>query len=190
MEKRITPQLEKLEKNELYVYGLGLNPNFVGRTAEQAKKLGGREGNSYSILIKDHDNLTLPLYEIDEQVTAFISYAKANPFTKCYVSDFGTGLDGHSVESMAVLFADAVKLRNVYLPEAYWDILITRPINKIFKPIADETYQGADQVVDIEEWAVVTKAIADHLESLMETALPTKIEYSYNGRIEAKVFYE
>jgi hypothetical protein len=192
MERRITPaHIESLEVNDIYVYGTNDGDTIYSGTAQEARRLTDKYRRRIkAIIIKDISNLTLPLYEIQPQIDVILNFAKANPHVRIFVSSFGTGLDGYSVETMAALFTAAANLRNVFLPEEYWDVIAERPANKVFKPIATETILGSESVIDLEEWTEVTKAIIANLENVMDPELPTKIIYSYNGRIEAKVFYE
>lgn len=67
----------------------------------------GPQGNSYAIPTKDHSIRTLPLDEIAEYVSAFLSYAKSNPGLTFRLTPIGCGLAGYAREQIEPLFEGA-----------------------------------------------------------------------------------
>lgn len=123
--------ITRLNKNEIFVYG----SNLAGRHGKGAaltayKKFGatwgrmhGMDNNSYGIPTKDKDLNTLPIDQISRYVQNFIHDAAINIDYTFYVTAIGTGLAGYSAEQIAPLFAGAIDLENVYLPQEFWNVL-------------------------------------------------------------------
>jgi hypothetical protein len=65
----------------------------------------GRTGSAYAIPTKDSKLRVLPLSRIGSYVDAFLDYANKNPSTMFYLTTFGTGLAGYSLEDIKGLLA-------------------------------------------------------------------------------------
>ena len=127
---RVTGIIDKLEENEIFVFG----SNEAGRhgkgAALLAKKWGatkgigeGIQGQTYGIPTKNNKIKTLSINKIKKYVHNFIEYARLNESLKFYVTEIGCGLAGYQPKDIAPLFNEAIKLDNIYLPQKFWDIL-------------------------------------------------------------------
>jgi hypothetical protein len=134
--ERITPNIiKRLEDNQVFVFG----SNRQGRHGKGAalvarNKFGaiygqskGLQGQSYAIvtkeLRKDYDPVSLD--EIKEGIDNFIIFAKENTHLTFYVVELGCNLAYFTVEEIAPLFKQAIRLKNVYLPQRFIDNLQT-----------------------------------------------------------------
>ena len=130
--------IKTLKPNEYFVFGSNLSGWHNGGAALLAKqKFGaiqhqgvGLQGNSYAIPTKDYGIIdTLAIAEIKNYVDAFINFAIENRDKQFLVTEIGCGLAGLSVEEMAPLFANAISVKNIYLPFRFWDNLKTMYYN-------------------------------------------------------------
>ena len=87
----------------------------------------GLQGQSYAIITKelrkDYDPVSLD--EIKEGIDNFIIFAKENTHLTFYVVELGCNLAYFTVEEIAPLFKQAMRLKNVYLPQRFIDNLQT-----------------------------------------------------------------
>ena len=134
--ERITPNIiKRLEYNQVFVFcsnrqgrhgkGAALTArNKFGAIYGQSK---GLQGQSYAIvtkeLRKDYDPVSLD--EIKEGIDNFIIFAKENTQLTFYVVELGCNLAYFTVEEIAPLFKQAIRLKNVYLPQRFIDNLQT-----------------------------------------------------------------
>lgn len=125
---RITPnRISSLQEGEIFVFGSNLHGMHGGGAAYLAlekfgAKLGqgvGLQGQSYAIPTMQGGVNTIRPY-VDE----FIRYAKSHPNYKFLVTRIGCGIAGFKDGEIAPLFKDAVDVQNIYLPEAWWAILV------------------------------------------------------------------
>lgn len=133
MTKRITPySVKSLEENEVFVFGSnksGIHGKGAARKAldhfgAQWNKPEGLYGNSYAIPTKDFNvKDTLDLQDIRMHVDLFIELARSRPDLTFYVTEIGCGYAGYEPNDIAPLFVEAVELKNIYLPERFWDVL-------------------------------------------------------------------
>lgn len=79
----------------------------------------GRQDASYAIPTKDAQLAVLPLAVIAGHVADFVAYARANPTLDFGVTPIGTGLAGYRHDQIAPLFAQAVGLPNIGLPDEW-----------------------------------------------------------------------
>jgi hypothetical protein len=63
--------------------------------------------------------------EIKPYVDNFFEFAKQNPTLDFLVTRIGCGIAGFSEQEMAPLFAEAEKVENVYLPDSFWEIILS-----------------------------------------------------------------
>jgi hypothetical protein len=134
--ERITPNIiKRLEDNQVFTFGSNRQGRHGKGAALTARtKFGaiygqskGLQGQSYAIvtkeLRKDYDPVTLD--EIKEGIDNFIIFAKENTHLTFYVVELGCNLAYFTVEEIAPLFKQAIRLKNVYLPQRFIDNLQT-----------------------------------------------------------------
>lgn len=122
-----TPEnINSLKPNEVFVFGSNLAGHHGGGAARVAvNKFGaimgqgvGLQGQSYAIPTMQGGVDTIKPY-VDE----FISFAKAHPELKFYVTRIGCGIAGFKDEEIAPLFADALGIDNIILPKSFADVI-------------------------------------------------------------------
>jgi len=127
MENRITKQFIKtLQPDEIFVFGSNLQGMHAGGAARAAHCYFGAEwgngvgiqGQSYAIPTMQGGPETIQPY-VDE----FIEYAKSHPEQKFLVTPIGCGIAGFTPQDIAPLFKGAVDVKNIALPQDFWDIL-------------------------------------------------------------------
>jgi len=126
--KRISPKwIDKLEANEIFVFGSNLEGRHGGGAAAVAKKWGaiwgqgvGLQGQTYAIPTMQGGVETIKPY-----VNEFLLFAKAHPELKFLVTEIGCGIAGFTVQEIAPLFKAALEenIENVYLPQRFHDVL-------------------------------------------------------------------
>jgi len=130
---RITPEnVTSLEANQVFVFGSNLSGiHGAGAARFAMDKLGARYGQGigptgrcYAIPSKAKGiRRTLTLTEIKLHVDNFIAFAKRKPSTEFLVTEIGCGLAGYQPKDIAPLFAEAVEVPNIHLPERFWYVL-------------------------------------------------------------------
>jgi len=127
---RVTGIIDKLEENEIFVFGSNEGGQHGKGAALLAKKWGatkgigeGIQGQTYGIPTKNKKIKTLSINKIKKYVNNFIEYAILNINLKFYVTEIGCGLAGYQAKDIAPLFNDAISLDNIYLPQKFWNIL-------------------------------------------------------------------
>lgn len=124
-------RIEKLEPNEVFVFGSNKAGKHFGGAAKHAHAsfgavLGkgiGLWGQSYAIPTLGPNFEKLPISEIQNYVTDFINFAKQRQDLIFLVTEIGTGIAGFSVEEMAELFRDAVDVKNIWLPIRFLEVI-------------------------------------------------------------------
>ena len=127
--QRISPKwIDKLEENEVFVFGSNLKGLHVSGAAAVARKWGaiwgkgiGLQGQTYAIPTMQGGVDTIKPY-VDE----FLSFAKSNPNLKFFVTEIGCGIAGFKVEEIAPLFKNVFveNIKNIFLPESFYKILV------------------------------------------------------------------
>lgn len=127
---RVTGIINKLEENQIFVFGSNEAGIHGKGAALLAKKWGatkgigeGIQGQTYGIPTKNNKIKTLSINKIKKYVNNFIEYTRLNENLKFYVTEIGCGLAGYEPKDIAPLFHDAINLDNIYLPQKFWDIL-------------------------------------------------------------------
>ena len=125
--KRVTDSLVvSLKPNEVFVFGSNLGGFHGGGAAQAAyNKFGaiwgqgvGMQGQSYAIPTMQGGVETIAPY-VDE----FIEYAMNHPDKRFLVTEIGCGIAGFVPEEIAPLFAKAVDVENITLPQRFWEVL-------------------------------------------------------------------
>jgi hypothetical protein len=123
-----TPErITTLAPNEVFVFGSNLAGAHGGGAALLAvRRFGavwgqgvGMQGQSYAIPTMHGGPEAIKPYVDD-----FIVYAKAHPELVFLVTRIGCGIAGFSEEEIAPLFAEAVEVQHILLPEAFVSVLM------------------------------------------------------------------
>ena len=120
---------ETIGVNMIFVFGSNLAGRHGAGAAWEARiKHGaiygqgyGRQGNSFAIPTKDNRMATLPLATIDDYVTKFLNYARANNSEQFFLTRIGCGLAGYKDYQIAPMFKTAPP--NCILPEQWKEFL-------------------------------------------------------------------
>lgn len=158
MEKRYTPErITELNANEVFVFGSNSRGFHAAGAARIAmEEFGavwgqgvGLQGQSYAIPTMQGGVRTIQPYVDD-----FIGFAKAHPELTFYVTRIGCGIAGFRDDEIAPLFADALNMKNVILPQSFAECLenqrpMTRKIGvKRFLEAQNREYVGYKQALD------------------------------------------
>lgn len=118
--------IKELKADEVFVFGSNLAGMHGGGAAYVAfRQFGavmgcgvGLRGQSYAIPTMQGGVETIEPY-----VTEFIAFAKAHPELFFYVTRIGCGIAGFRDKEIAPLFADAIDVDNICLPETFVKVL-------------------------------------------------------------------
>lgn len=125
--ERITPQwIDSLKENEVFVFGSNLAGMHGGGAARAARLhfgavMGqgvGLQGQSYAIPTMQGGTQTIQPYVDD-----FIAFARQHPEKQFLVTPIGCGIAGFDPEDIAPLFREAKKIKNISLPESFWEVI-------------------------------------------------------------------
>ena len=125
---RVTPDfIQRLKDNEIFVFGSNLAGAHGGGAARIAfEKFGavmgqgvGLQGQSYAIPTMQGGVDTILPY-----VEEFIAFAKQHSELTFLVTRIGCGIAGFTPAEIAPLFASAVEVENIYLPQDFWKELV------------------------------------------------------------------
>lgn len=130
MNKTSPKIINRLEDNQIFVFGSNLGGRHGAGAAYKALSLGaeygrgvGLYGQTYAIPTKNYNIETLPVEDIKPYIEEFIRFAQDRPDLEFLVTEIGCGLAGYKPEQIAPLFEKAVNLINVKLPERFWTVL-------------------------------------------------------------------
>ena len=124
---RVTPErIERLYDGEVFVFGSNVLGRHNGGAARFARKnfgakMGhprGMQGQSYAI-----PTVGLSVGDIEKEVRRFCDFAGSHTELTFYVTPIGCGVAGFKPEEIAPMFAPAVNMTNVLLPESFWNVL-------------------------------------------------------------------
>lgn len=124
---RVTPAfVNSLKENEIFVFGSNVAGYHNGGAAGYAKnhfgaidgQVEGLQGQSYAIPTEGVSEK-----ELYQAICCFCDFASSHPELTFYVTAIGCGNAGFSPYTVAPMFRDAVKLKNVKLPIEFWDFL-------------------------------------------------------------------
>lgn len=118
--------ITSLQSDEVFVFGSNLAGMHGGGAARIAlERFGavwgqgvGLQGQSYAIPTMQGGVETIAPY-VDE----FIEFAIGHPELKFLVTEIGCGIAGFSPAEIAPLFARALEVDNIYLPERFVAVL-------------------------------------------------------------------
>ncbi|MDE6191374.1 MAG: hypothetical protein K2G47_07085 [Muribaculum sp.] len=125
---KFTPEnITSLGKDDIFVFGSNLAGIHAGGAARVAyQRFGaimgqgvGIQGQSYAI-----PTMHGGVEEIRPYVDEFIALAREWDQNTFYVTRIGCGIAGFTDEEIAPLFAEAVELYNVRLPESFYRIIM------------------------------------------------------------------
>ena len=125
--ERITPSnIQSLKPNEIFVFGSNIEGAHGGGAAALAyRKWGaiwgqgaGLQGQTYGIPTMQGGIETISPY-VDE----FIEFAQKHPELTFLVTRVGCGIAGFADNEIAPLFNKAIYIKNVHLPEEFWEVL-------------------------------------------------------------------
>lgn len=125
-DKRITSvNIKTLKDNEIFVFGSNPEGFHTSGAACNAIQWGavmgkgsGLYGNTYAI-----PTTFQATSEIEPYASEFIRFAESHSEYIFYVTEIGCGHAGHEAKDIAPLFKEAVNLENIYLPDAFWQVL-------------------------------------------------------------------
>ena len=121
--REFTPdRITVLKVNEIFVFGSNLAGAHGGGAARLAwQRFGavwgqgvGLQGQSYAIPTMQGGVETIKPYVDD-----FIEFASQHPELRFLVTRIGCGIAGFKPEEIAPLFAEALEMKNVILPEGF-----------------------------------------------------------------------
>ena len=124
---RVTPNIiDTLKEGEIFVFGSNCHGYHGGGAALTAmQKFGaiygqgdGLQGRSYGISTMEG------VSAMRENIDRFIVFAKVHQELTFLVTRIGCGIAGYSVETVAPLFKEAMKVENIHLPEDFWQVLL------------------------------------------------------------------
>ena len=124
---RITPRwIDSLKENEIFVFGSNLAGMHGGGAARIARlhfgavmgKGVGLQGQSYAIPTMQGGVETIRPYVED-----FLDFAKHHPEMQFLVTPIGCGIAGFEAEDIAPLFEEAKEMKNISLPESFWEVI-------------------------------------------------------------------
>ena len=124
---RVTPEfITSLKDNEIFVFGSNLSGSHGGGAALLAyRRFGaiwgkgvGLQGQSYGIPTM-HGGLDVIAPYVDQ----FIAFAMQHQELFFLVTKVGCGIAGFTVKQIAPSFKNAMHVKNIALPQEFWDIL-------------------------------------------------------------------
>lgn len=126
VERITSDRITELRPGEIFVFGSNLEGAHGGGAALLAwRKWGakwgqgvGLQGQTYGIPTMHGGPEAIRPY-VDE----FIRFAADHPELHFLVTEIGCGIAGFTPEEIAPLFRNAVKVKNISLPERFWNVL-------------------------------------------------------------------
>ena len=118
-------RIAELGEGEVFVFGSNIQGAHGGGAAWFAHKHFGAEwgvgdgltGRTYALPTMEGKDA------MKGAVNRFIACARQHPELTFLVTAVGCGIAGYTPEEVAPLFKEATSLENVYLPQAFWDVL-------------------------------------------------------------------
>lgn len=131
MSYNYTPDfVEKLEPNEIFVFGSNILGYHNGGAARKAKRdfgaiwgqVEGAQGQSYAIPV-DSGKGVMDISQVQASIERFIDYTKSHQNQTFLVTRIGCGIAGFTDEEIAPLFKNALGHNNIILPKSFVEIL-------------------------------------------------------------------
>ena len=121
-------RIATLGKNEIFVFGSNIHGAHGGGAAWYAHKNFGAEwgvgegltGRTYALPTMEGED------SLKHAVERFIACAKEHPELTFLVTAVGCGIAGYTPNVVAPLFKDATSLKNVYLPQLFWNVILCK----------------------------------------------------------------
>lgn len=124
---RITPEwIDTLKANEIFVFGSNLQGMHGGGAARVARlRFGAVLGNGVGIQGQSYAIPTMQggVETIRPYVNDFVAFAQQHPDLHFLVTPIGCGIAGFEPEDIAPLFLGAKKVKNISLPESFWEVI-------------------------------------------------------------------
>ena len=124
---RVTPEwIDSLKDNEIFVFGSNLAGMHGGGAARVARlRFGAVLGNGVGIQGQSYAIPTMQggVETIRPYVDDFITYAQQHPDQQFLVTPIGCGIAGFEPEDIAPLFEAAKAVKNISLPECFWEVI-------------------------------------------------------------------
>ncbi|MEI0592539.1 hypothetical protein R4K52_01980 [Brachyspira pilosicoli] len=123
--------IDKLEDDEVFVFGSNTEGMHAGGAARMAMNWGaiygkafGLQGKTFAIPTIDYTRSgKMSIDEIKKYVDEFLDFTIKNKDKKFLVTEIGCGIAGFKVSEIAPLFRKALEYSNVYLPERFINYL-------------------------------------------------------------------
>lgn len=123
--------IDKLEDDEVFVFGSNTEGMHAGGAARMAMNWGavygnafGLQGKTFAIPTVDYTRSgKMSIDEIKKYVDEFLDFTIKNKDKKFLVTEIGCGIAGFKVSEIAPLFRKALEYSNVYLPERFINYL-------------------------------------------------------------------
>ena len=128
-------RIDKLEQDEIFVFGSNLDGHHIGGAAKVANiKFGAVWGVGVGMTGKTYAIPTMQggVESIRPYVDQFIEFAKRHTDFHFLVTRIGCGIAGFKDEEIAPLFKQALGVKNVYLPKEFYDILMAPYLERCF----------------------------------------------------------
>jgi len=140
---RTSPEyINKLEDNEIFVFGSNLSGRHSKGAAKQALTWGAKWGQAAGLQGKTYGIPTIAapgignkisIARIKPYVDRFIEFAKEHPELTFLVTEVGCGLAYHGAEEMAPLFKESVMIENIHLPKSFWHELLSNQSRGLYE---------------------------------------------------------
>ncbi|MBD2078265.1 hypothetical protein H6F86_31130 [Phormidium sp. FACHB-592] len=152
-------RITALEPYQVFMFGGNTQGRHGKGAALQAMKFGaeygnpcGRQGQAYAIVTKDltkpkeQQLRSVPLNEIEQQISVFLEHAIAHPKHEFLVTRFGCELAGYSETEIGGLWVGKAVPTNVKLPQAFLNIVQAAALEPAIAPKTPTT-KGVETVV-------------------------------------------
>ena len=132
--RKFTPEnITELDRDDVFVFGSNISGDHsdgAGRIARE--RFGAEQGQGVGFQGQSYAIPTLfdSVDKIKPYVDDFIDFARECDQNTFYVTRIGCGKAGFSDEQIAPLFADALNLYNVRLPESFARIIVANQQKK------------------------------------------------------------